>query len=230
MKLSVIMPVYNERNTVREIISKVKKVAIRKEILIVDDNSTDGTREILWEIAQNNDENDIKIIFHKNNLGKGSCIRTALKYATGDIVIIQDGDLEYDPNDYYKLIQPIMEDKAKIVYGSRNLNKDNKRSYIYFFWGGKFLSWLTNFLYHTDITDEATCYKVFRKEVLENIHLKCKGFEFCPEVTAKVSKHGYKIIELPISYYPRLMKEGKKIRWKDGLFAIWTLIKYRFFD
>ncbi len=230
MKLSVIIPVYNEEKTISEIIRRVKVVNLKKEIIIVEDGSTDGTKEILEEVVkQKNDNNEIKLISRSKKSGKGEAIRTGLKYVTGDIVIIQDADLEYDPNDYYALIQPIVEGKTKVVYGSRELGK-NKKSSLSFFLGGKILSFLTNLLYHAKITDEPTCYKVFKKEVLQDLDLKCKGFEFCPEVTAKLRKKGYEIFELPIHYDPRTIKKGKKIRISDGVIAIWTLIKYRFVD
>jgi dolichol-phosphate mannosyltransferase len=230
MLLSVIIPVYNERDTILKILEKVKSVKIDKidkEIIIVDDFSTDGTREIL-ESLKGKDEK-LKIIFQKKHVGKGFAIRTALKFVEGEIVLIQDADLEYDPNEYPKLIEPILEGKAKIVYGSRVLKKNPKASIIFYI-GGRFLSFLTNLLYGTNITDEPTGYKVFSTDVLKSIDLKCLGFEFCPEVTAKVAKKGYKIYEVPINYNPRSIKEGKKIRFKDALKAVFTLIKYRFID
>jgi len=230
MLLSVIIPVYNERNTILKILEKVKSVKIDKidkEIIIVDDFSTDGTREIL-ESLKGKDEK-LKIIFQKKHVGKGFAIRAALKFVEGEIVLIQDADLEYDPNEYPKLIEPILEGKAKIVYGSRVLKKNPKASIIFYI-GGRFLSFLTNLLYGANITDEPTGYKVFSTDVLKSIDLKCLGFEFCPEVTAKVAKKGYKIYEVPINYNPRSIKEGKKIRFKDALKAVFTLIKYRFID
>jgi len=230
MLLSVIIPVYNERNTILKILEKVKSVKIDKidkEIIIVDDFSTDGTREIL-ESLKGKDEK-LKIIFQKKHVGKGFAIRTALKFVEGEIVLIQDADLEYDPNEYPKLIEPILEGKAKVVYGSRVLKKNPKASIIFYI-GGRFLSFLTNLLYGTNITDEPTGYKVFSTDVLKSIDLKCLGFEFCPEVTAKVAKKGYKIYEVPINYNPRSIKEGKKIRFKDALKAVFTLIKYKFID
>lgn len=223
MRLSVIIPVYNEKSTILKVIEKVKKVPIEKEIIIVDDGSTDGTKEILRNLKNEN----IKIIFKEKNEGKGSAIREGLKYITGDIIVIQDADLEYNPNDWLKMIEVVKKRNADIVYGSRILGK-NKKSSFFFYLGGRLLSILANILYNAKITDEPTCYKMFRKEVLNSITLKCKKFEFCPEFTAKVRKKGYRIYEVPISYNPRSIKEGKKIRLKDGLIAIWTLIKYRF--
>lgn len=227
MKLSILIPVYNEEKSVKKLIDIVKKTKLQKnvekEIIVVDDGSRDNTLSVLKKIK------DIKLIGHKKNSGKGMAIRTAIKHATGDIIIIQDADLEYDPKDYNKLIQPIIDKKFKVVYGSRRLNKQNKKySGLAFYLGGNALTFLTNILYpKAKLTDEATCYKVFDAKTLKSINLKCKRFEFCPEVTAKVLKKGLKIYELPISYYPRSVDEGKKINWKDGVEAVWTLLKYR---
>jgi dolichol-phosphate mannosyltransferase len=225
MKLSIIMPVYNEKDTLLSIIEKVEKLSWDKELIIVDDFSKDGTREILKNYPQNE---NLKIVFHEKNKGKGAAIRTGLSYVTGDVVVIQDADLEYEPKDFLKLLQPILENKAKVVYGSRLLNFDNEKSYLRYFLGGRFLTFLANFLYQAKITDEPTCYKMFKTEVITDINLKCERFEFCPEVTAKVRKKGIEIVEVPIHYSPRKIKEGKKINWKDGVQAIWTLIKYKF--
>ena len=226
MKLSVVIPVYNEVNTIKEVLEVVKKVdigSVEKEIVVVDDCSTDGTFDVLKGLKE------IKLVKHKKNSGKGAAVRTGIKHSTGDIIIIQDADLEYDPNDYSKLIQPIIDGRAKVVYGSRRLKRDDDQySGFAFFVGGVSLTWITNILFSTKITDEPTCYKVFRADVLKKIPLKCKRFEFCPEVTAKVAKRGIKIHEVPISYYPRSVEEGKKIRWTDWVEAVWTLIKYRF--
>ncbi|MFH2069139.1 MAG: glycosyltransferase family 2 protein [Candidatus Omnitrophota bacterium] len=230
MKISVIIPARNEEGTMAEIIRRVKAVDLAKEIIVIDDGSTDKTGHILDRISREPDpDNPIKVIRHLQNQGKGAAVRAGLKEATGDIVIIQDADLEYDPQDYAGLIQPIIDGKTSVVYGSRCRGK-NKISSPGFFLGGKLLSFLTNLLYRAGITDEPTCYKVFRREVLQRVDLKCRRFEFCPEVTAKVRKKGYKICEVPIRYYPRKIKEGKKIRFSDGLSAVWTLVKYRFVD
>jgi dolichol-phosphate mannosyltransferase len=225
-KLSVLMPVYNESGTVLEIIRQIKSVplSIDLEIIIVDDGSSDGTVALL----QNLEDIDIKVFLHKTNKGKGRAIRTALAHATGDIIIIQDADLEYDPQDYIPLLEPILQGKASVVYGNRRGRQKMEKSYARYYWGGRLITAITNLLYRTRIHDEPTCYKVFKRAVLEGIELNCEKFEFCPEVTAKVCKAGYTIHEVPISYNPRGFQQGKKINWQDGLQAIWTLIKYRF--
>lgn len=232
MKLSVIIPVYNEEKTIAEIIKRVKAVNLKKEIIIVEDGSTDKTREILEEIVRQKDSsNEIKLISRLQKSGKGEAIRTGLKYVTGDIVIIQDADLEYNPEDYHRLIEPIVKEKISVVYGSRVLGKNpkpNSPSRWLFYLGGRSLSVLTNLLYRTKITDEPTCYKVFKTTLLRSLNLKCKGFEFCPEVTAKIAKRGIEIKEIPICTTSRTLKEGKKIRLRDWFVAVWTLTKYRF--
>ncbi|HEY3374552.1 MAG TPA: glycosyltransferase family 2 protein [Candidatus Aquicultor sp.] len=225
MKLSVIIPCYNEKGTISELLAKVQAVDIDKEIIVIDDGSTDSTRDILASIPQSS---DITVIYHEKNKGKGAAIRTGIVHATGDLIIIQDADLEYDPNDYHALIGPFLNGSGvRVVYGSRLL-KNNGRSYWRYFLGGKVVTLVTNLLYRTHITDEPTCYKVFRSDVLKSMDLKCNRFEFCPEVTAKVAKRQIKIHEVPIAYYPRKLEEGKKIGWRDGVEAITTLLKYRF--
>ena len=225
-KLSVIIPVYNEHELLPKLLQKVQKVPVSKEIIIVDDGSTDGTRDFLSELK----DEKITVVFHEKNVGKGMAIRTGITKATGDIIIIQDADLEYDPNDYPKLIKPIIDGKAKVVYGSRNIRGGFTPKYKLNMYATIFLTWLTNLLYKANITDEPTCYKVFSADVLKKINLKCKRFEFCPEVTAKVRKAGHEIYEVPISYYPRSVAEGKKIKWRDGFEAVWTLFKYLVID
>lgn len=232
MKLSIVIPVYNEKKTIEEILRRVMAVRlpkVEKEIIIIDDKSTDGTKEILKKIKEKHPR--FKIVFRFWNGGKGATVRTGLKYATGDYIIIQDADLEYNPQDIPRLLKPVLEGKAKVVYGSRNLNPKNKKhSSLSFYIGGIFLTWLTNLLYGTKITDESTGYKVFETEFLKSIPLECRGFEFCPEITAKVAKRGEKIHEVPIRYCPRMPHQGKHVKQKDGLIAIWTLIKFRFLN
>ncbi len=233
MKLSVIVPVYDEKTSILEILKRVRQVPVQKEIIVVDDGSTDGTREILENVindkwsGDSEKQNEIEVIFKKKNEGKGAAIREGLKHVSGEVVVIQDADLEYDPKDWLKMLLVMREKNADVVYGSRVLGKGEKSS-VAFYLGGRFLSLLTNLLYGTRITDEPTCYKMFKTNVIKSMRLDCIGFEFCPEVTAKVAKKGYGIVEVPISYRPRKIKEGKKIRWKDGVTAIATLIRLRF--
>lgn len=219
------MPVFNERKTIREIIAKVLAVPIEKELVIVDDASTDGTREILKEYEG---REGIKVLYHVQNKGKEGAIKTGIPATTGEIISIQDGDLETDPNDFVALTEPIKKGEASVVYGSRYLNRKERSLYFAYKFGARFLSVVVNILYGQNITDEATCYKVFRSDILKKIPLEYDRFEFCPEVTAKVSKMGYKIKELPMNYYPRSFEEGKKMNWRDGLKALWVLIKFRF--
>lgn len=225
MKLSIIIPVYNEEATIQEVVNRVKAIhlpSVKKEIIIVDDGSNDNTPKILAKI------HGCKKIVHKQNLGKGAAIKSALPYVAGDIVLIQDADLEYNPENYSYLIKPIIKKESKIVYGSRNLNKKNKYSYFSYYNGGKFLTWLINFLYDSKLTDEATGYKVFDTKVIKSISLECAGFEFCPEITVKLLQKDYQISEVPINYTPRMKSEGKKIKWFDGIRAIYTIIKFKF--
>ena len=229
MKLSIIMPVYNEHETLREILHQVRAVdlpGVEKEILVVDDSSTDGSREILAEEAE---AGDLRVFYHDRNRGKGAAVRTAIGQATGDILLIQDADLEYDPRDYPMLIRPIVEGRVTVVYGSRFLGP-RKAMLFWHMLGNKLLTLTTNILYNTILSDMETCYKCFRADVVKGIPLRARRFEFEPEITAKVLKRGHRIFEVPISYYGREYYEGKKIGWRDAPLAFWTLIKYRFVD
>lgn len=223
-KISIVIPIYNERETLLKILEKVERadtLGLEKEIILVDDGSKDGTRDILKTL-----ESKYRVIYHSKNQGKGGALRTGFGYAKGDIILIQDADLEYNPEEYPKLIQPILENRADAVYGSRNL-KNNPRFRKSYYWGGILISWLTNLLYGSNLTDVCTCYKAFKAPVLKSFQLKSNGFDFDVEVTAKALKKKYKIIEVPINYYPRKIEEGKKIRPRDGLIAIWKILKYR---
>ncbi len=227
MKLSIIIPVYNEKNTIEEIIKRVLAVNLEnleKEIIVVDDGSTDGTQEILQKLSSSL---PIKVFFHQTNQGKGSAVRTALSYVTGEYVIIQDADLEYDPEDYQAMLKPVFKGKAEVVYGSR-FTGERRDMFFWHYVGNRFLSLITNILYNTTLSDMETCYKLIRTDILKNLNLKARGFEFEPEVTAKILRQGIKIYEVPVSYAGRDFSEGKKIRWTAGFKALWTLIKYRF--
>lgn len=236
MKLSIIIPVYNEEKTVLEILDRVKKEEIpgvEKEIIVVDDGSTDGTKQKLQSIKDSN----FKIFFHKKNAGKGAAVRTGIEHATGQYIIIQDADLEYHPRFIKELIEPILEKKTEVVYGTR-LNRmphlkgeEAKHLFILHYFGNRFLSLVTSILYGQWITDMETCYKLFPKKALIGIKLNARGFELEPEITSKLMKRGYKIKEVSISVNPRGYDEGKKLNTvKDGLKALWSLIKYRFSD
>ncbi|MBI3299987.1 MAG: glycosyltransferase family 2 protein [Elusimicrobia bacterium] len=226
MKLSVLIPVYNEARTIARVIDEVvrKNADLDLELVVVDDGSTDGTHEALKTL----NHPKVKLFAHEKNSGKGAAIRTAIKHATGDIIIIQDADLEYDPGDYKALLEPIIKGEADVVYGSRMLKKDYKISYWRYHLGGRLVSLWTNLMFGSALTDQPTCYKVFKADLLKSFDLECTGFEFCSEVTALVLKKGIPIVELPIAYNPRSITEGKKIRWTDGVIAIWTLTKHRF--
>ncbi len=224
MKLSVIVPVYNEAETLAKLLRRVAAVPVDKEIIAVDDGSSDGSGELLDSL----DLPGLRVIHHRRNQGKGMAIRTALKHITGEVVIIQDADLEYDPEEYPQLLEPIIEGWAKVVYGSRILKRDNPASSRSFYWGGRLVTLVTNLLYGSKLTDEPTCYKLFTREVIEDIPLSCVSFEFCPEVTAKVLGRGIDIVEVPISYHPRGHGQGKKIKARDGLQAVAVLLRLRF--
>ena len=225
--LSVIVPCFNEINTIGKVIEKIKESPIKeKEIIIIDDYSNDGSREYL----QNLTDNQIVTKFHNRNLGKGAAISTGIKTASGRIIIIQDADLEYDPNEYPNMVTPILDNKADIVYGSRF--KGGQPHRVVYFWhrvGNGFLTLLSNIFTDLNLSDMETCYKAFKSEVIKNVRIEEKRFGFEPEITAKISKKNYRIFEVGISYYGRTYKEGKKIGWKDGFQAIWCILKYNLF-
>jgi glycosyltransferase involved in cell wall biosynthesis len=247
VKLSVLIPCYNELATIREIVDRARMVDIRlrvrdgrfglpvmqdgtvefvvdKEVIIVDDGSKDGTCDILPELAR---LPGVFVYYHAQNQGKGAAVRTAIEKATGDVMLVQDADLEYDPRDYPNLLQPIIENRTKVVYGSRFLGGPRKAMFFSHMMGNKLLTLFTNVMFDTILSDMETCYKVFTREVAEKLHLKSPGWGFDPEITAKILKRGYRIYEVPISYTGREFNEGKKISWRDGLTVMWTLLKYR---
>jgi len=226
-KLSVVIPVYNERDYIQQVVERVKKVPIDKEIIIVDDASTDGTREVLAELEQ---EDGIKVFYHQHNQGKGAALRTGFKHCQGEIVIIQDADLEYFPEEYPELIEPIEQGWAEVVYGTRFLGKRHRVLFYHHYLANRFLTFLSNLFTNLNLTDMEVCYKVFRREVIQSIPLKQNRFGFEPEITAKVARRGYRVFEVPVSYNGRSYQEGKKINWKDGLWALWCIFRYAFFD
>ena len=226
-RLSIIVPVYNEKNTIVEILRRVQSVDIPKEIIVVDDFSTDGTRELLHTLVP---AAGLKIQLHPCNRGKGAALRTGFAMATGDIVVIQDADLEYDPAEYPTLIGPILDDKADVVYGSRFLGGPHRVLFFWHYIGNRFLTTLSNMLTDLNLSDMETCYKAFRSEVLQGLRLREDRFGFEPEFTAKIARGRWRIYEVPISYSGRDYSEGKKIGWKDGVAAIYFILKYRLFD
>ena len=229
MKLSIIIPVYNEKKTMQQILERVSAVnleGIEKEIIVIDDASTDGTSEIL----KANKINDVSVYTHSKNKGKGAAVKTGFKHVSGDLIIIQDADLEYDPKDYAPMINALAMQNMDVIYGSRFTNTNSNWVFPVHYLGNRFLSLLTSFLYHSKITDMETCYKLFKKEVIKNIEIKSNRFDFEPEITAKILKNGYSICEVPITYVSRNYKSGKKITIADGFIAAWTLIKYKFKD
>ncbi|MDL1901857.1 glycosyltransferase family 2 protein [Anaerolineae bacterium CFX9] len=227
--VSVIIPCYNEVNTLAEVLDRVEAVGIASEIVIVDDGSVDGTRDVLAEIEAQN-RPGVRVFYHEVNQGKGAALVTGFKHATCDILLIQDADLEYDPREYPVLLRPIEEGISSVVYGSRFLGGPRKAMNFWNMVANKILTLATNILYNAILSDMETCYKVFRREVVRNMVIHARGFEFEPEFTAKVLKQGIRIYEVPISYNGREWTEGKKIHWTDGPIALWTLLKYRFVD
>jgi glycosyltransferase involved in cell wall biosynthesis len=241
MKLSVIVPVYNERDTVAEILRRVRAVGLKvpigfgpedgsivkmeREIVVVDDGSADGTRDILHGME---DDPDLRLVLHQENQGKGAAVRTGLQQASGDVMLIQDADLEYDPRDYPSMLQPILEGRSQVVYGSRFRGGPTKAMFFWHMVGNRLLTLVTNVLYDSILSDMETCYKVFTREVADQLDLRASGWGFDPEITAQILKLGYRIYEVPITYTGREFHEGKKIGWGDGLTVLWTLIKYRF--
>ncbi len=228
MKLTVVIPVFNEKNTIEEIIRRVQAVDINmdKEVIIVDDGSTDGTREILQRLTSP----AIKVILHEKNAGKGGALQTGFSHAEGDIVLVQDADLEYDPREYPALLEPILDGRADVVYGSRFLGGPHRVLFFWHYVGNRTLTMFSNMLCNLNLTDMETCYKVFKREILQKISLKSKRFGIEPEITAKVAKLKCHIYEVPISYSGRDYAEGKKIGWKDGIAALFHIVRFRFFD
>src|ERR1700685_1437070 len=245
MKVSVVIPVYNERAFIEEVLLRVQASPIEKETIRVDDKSTDGTRGLLEDLDKAQSEGkrevavqngkarlsleNIRFLFQPQNTGKGAALRRGFEAATGDIVLVQDADLEYDPKDYGKLLEPIFENKADVVYGSRFLGGPQRVHYFWHYAGNKFLTLLSDIFTNLKLTDMETCYKVFRREVLQNIKPKADRFGFEPEVTAKISKGNWRIYEVSISYAGRTYAEGKKITWRDGLFAVWYMLRFNLF-
>jgi glycosyltransferase involved in cell wall biosynthesis len=246
MKVSIVIPVYNERAFIEEVLLRVQAVPIDKEIVVVDDRSSDGTRPLLEEFSKVQSEGkldvlvqngkarlsleNIRFIFQTQNCGKGAALRRGFEAATGDVVLVQDADLEYDPKDYGKLLEPILDGKADVVYGSRFLGGPQRVHYFWHYVGNKFLTLLSDIFTNLKLTDMETCYKVFRREVLQNIKLESDRFGFEPEFTAKIAKGTWRIYEVPISYAGRTYAEGKKITWKDGLSTLWCILRYNLFD
>ena len=220
--ITIIIPAYNEQATIGELLRRVAEAPYDKQIIVVDDASTDATPDILTAWG-------CQVVRHPVNRGKGAAIRTGLAHAVGEFTIVQDADLEYSPDEYPSLLGPILSGQVRVVYGSRFKGEDHDRhSSMLFFVGGQVITWVANMLYGLRLTDEPTCYKVFRADVLDEFELECERFEFCPEFTAKVARNGIEILEVPISYNPRSVEEGKKIGWKDGFEGIYTLLRYRF--
>lgn len=230
-KLSVVIPVYNEISTIEEILRRVAATEFPKEIIVVDDGSSDGTREKLIQLSrQESTSCPFRLFLHERNQGKGAALRTGIGHAEGEIVLIQDADLEYDPAEYGNLLDPILKDQADVVYGSRFLAGPHRVLYFWHYVGNKFLTLISNILTNMNLSDMETCYKVFRKEVFEKISIKSNTFTFEPEITVKVAKHGFRVYETPISYHGRSYAEGKKITWVDGVKTLLALLRFRLVD
>ena len=229
MRLSIVIPVFNERATLPALLESVASVSLDKEILIVDDGSTDGTREYLKDMAQNPGEG-VRVFFHDRNQGKGAALRTGFREVAGDIVIIQDADLEYDPQDYPALLKPILDGRADVVYGSRFLGGPHRVLFFWHYLGNKILTLISNMLTNLNLSDMETCYKVFRSEVIKNLTFTSDGFAIEAEMTVKIARAGYRVYETPISYSGRDYSEGKKITWRDAFPTLWALVKHRFFS
>jgi len=245
-KLSVVIPVYNEKDTIFEILRRVQDTEMRKEIILVDDCSKDGTRQILEKLAELQGKGDprataddggdpielteIRFFFQGENQGKGAALRRGFAVSTGDIVLVQDADLEYDPRDYPRLLEPILDGRADVVFGSRFLGGPQRVHYFWHYVANRFLTLLSDMATNLKLSDMETCYKVFRREVLKNIQIKSNRFGFEPEITAKVAKGKWRVYEVPISYAGRTYEEGKKITWKDGVQALWCIIRFKFGD
>lgn len=227
MKLSVIIPVFNEAKTIQEIIKRVQATGLADEILAIDDGSTDGSRELLANI---NGGDNVKVFYHERNQGKGKAVRTGIQNASGDLIIIQDADLEYDPREFANLLRPIQEGIADVVYGSRFLGAGRRPVLFWNMVANKILTLVTNVLYNNILTDMETGYKLFRRQVVQEMTLRAHGFDFEPEFTAKILKSKARIYEVPITFNPRDYAEGKKIKMRDAFIAVWTLVKYRFVD
>lgn len=227
MKISVLIPAYNEIKTIREIIQRAKETNLVHEILVIDDGSTDGTRDVLVEL---HDQGEIRAIFHEKNAGKGAALQTGIKNAEGDVIIIQDADLEYNPREYPNLIKPIEDGIADVVYGSRFLGQARRPILFWNMVANKILTFITNILYNNILSDMETGYKVFKRELVIDMPIHARRFDFEPEFTAKILKRKYRLYEIPIAFYPRDYSEGKKIKMWDAFVAVWTLIKYRFVD
>lgn len=225
LKLSIVIPVFNELTTFEELIRRVEAVPIAKEIIVVDDCSVDGTRELIAKLQSRFHQ----VVYHPHNRGKGAAVRSGIPFATGDYVIIQDADLEYDPHDYFKLLKPVERHNAQVVYGSR-FTGERKDMFLTHWIGNRLLTLLTNLLYGTTLSDMETCYKLFERSIIQTLPLKSESFEIEPEITAKILKRKLRIFEVPISYAGREFHEGKKITWRDGFHALWCLLKYRFVD